>query len=129
MIEGLWIAFTIVLMHWWADFVLQKDEWAKNKSKSWTALLKHTCTYSLVWLLWVITVLSYNYQMHDTAELSLLWFPLITFVAHTITDAITSRITSRLYAEGRVHDFFVMIGFDQVLHYAQLFLTYVMLTG
>jgi len=126
--EGLYMAFVMIALHWWADFVLQKDEWAKNKSKSWTALLKHTGTYSLVWLMWTLGWLSYQHQMHEDVDLMLLWFAPITFVVHTATDAVTSRITSKLYAEGRVHDFFVVVGFDQVLHYAQLFLTYAMLT-
>lgn len=30
----------------------------------------------------------------------------------------------KLWAKGDVHNFFVSVGFDQVLHYTQLFLTY-----
>jgi len=51
-------------------------------------------------------------------------------VAHTITDYFTSKITSRLYAQGKFGStipnlgFFSMIGFDQVLHYGQLLLTF-----
>jgi len=55
-------------------------------------------------------------------------FFLITFVAHTITDYFTSRLNSKLWAEGKVHWFFVSIGFDQILHYIQLFSTYQILT-
>lgn len=81
-----------------------------------------------------------------------LLFVLITFVCHTITDYFTSRLNSRLlpkttlvtlntrylggggnemlcYPKGSSHhNFFVSIGFDQVLHYTQLFLTYYFLT-
>jgi hypothetical protein len=64
-----------------------------------------------------------------------IWFPLnqfwavvmfsgITFVAHTATDYVTSRINARLWEEKKVHWFFVSIGFDQFLHYTQLLLTY-----
>jgi hypothetical protein len=55
------------------------------------------------------------------------YFWLITFVCHTITDYFTSRLNSRLWAKGDVHNFFVSIGFDQVLHYVQLFTTYYLL--
>ena len=57
--------------------------------------------------------------------LSFAWyFVIITFICHTVTDYFTSRLNSKLWAKGDVHNFFVSVGFDQVLHYAQLFLTY-----
>lgn len=55
------------------------------------------------------------------------YFWLITFIAHTITDYFTSRLNSKLWSEGKVHNFFVSVGFDQVLHYVQLFTTYYLL--
>jgi hypothetical protein len=57
----------------------------------------------------------------------LLLFPIITFIAHTITDYFTSRLNAKLWAKGNVHNFFVSIGFDQYLHYLQLFITYSLL--
>jgi len=33
-------------------------------------------------------------------------------------------INAKLWAKGDVHNFFVSIGFDQVLHYIQLFITF-----
>lgn len=44
-------------------------------------------------------------------------------------DYFTSRLNSKLWAQGRTHDFFVAVGFDQVLHYIQLILTYVLIFG
>jgi len=41
--------FSILLIHWFADFVLQTDEQAKGKSKNWLDLLQHTLNYSIVW--------------------------------------------------------------------------------
>jgi hypothetical protein len=54
-------------------------------------------------------------------------FVLITFIAHTITDYFTSRLNSKLWQQGKVHNFFISVGFDQVLHYIQLFTTYYLL--
>ena len=48
----------------------------------------------------------------------------VIFITHWLTDYFTSRLTSKLYKEERYHDFFVMIGFDQVLHYTQLLLIF-----
>jgi hypothetical protein len=65
--------------------------------------------------------------------LDVLAFVGITFVAHTITDYITSRIVSRKFANKEFGSpipntgAFTVIGFDQVLHYIQLFGTYYLL--
>lgn len=107
----------ILAIHWFADFLLQTDKQAKGKSKECRWLLAHTCNYSLVWLGFIFV---FPIQ-------PVLLFVLITFMAHTITDYFTSRLNSKLWAEGKVHYFFVSIGFDQLLHYTQLLITYQLL--
>ena len=112
----------IIIIHWIADFVLQTDEQAKGKSSSNKWLLKHTCTYTVVWL--TIGILYAIYLGDIYPMWALTKFILITFVIHTIQDYFTSRLNSKLWAKGDVHNFFVIVGFDQLLHYAQLFGTY-----
>jgi len=120
------ISFIIIFIHWVADFVLQTDWQAQNKSKNNFALLSHTSNYSMVWLLPMCLVFGKMKGGATTEWIvwSTLYFSMITFVAHTITDYFTSRLNSKLWSAGKVHYFFVSIGFDQVLHYGQLFLTY-----
>jgi|SRR6185369_3222161 len=113
--------FSILLIHWFSDFVLQTDKQAKGKSKNWNDLLQHTINYSLIWALAGCILFPINYWPQ------IILFFLITFFTHTITDYFTSRLNSKLWAEGKVHYFFVSIGFDQILHYVQLFLTYQLL--
>lgn len=133
------VVLAIIFIHWIADFVLQTDKMATGKSKNWTDLLSHTCTYSLVWLfigfgIYLNQFKPYNLEYNEIMNkywsyyipLGLL-FVLITFIAHTITDYFTSRLNSKLWAEGKVHYFFVSVGFDQILHYTQLLLTYYIL--
>lgn len=115
------ITLGILLTHWFADFVFQTDAQAKGKSKDWGPLLSHTITYSTVFFI-VSPVFFWSYGWQAVA------FTLITFVAHTITDYFTSRINSRLWAEGKVHNFFVSVGFDQFLHFVQLLITYYLLS-
>ena len=116
-------AFFLLFVHWIADFVLQTDKQAKGKSKNWSDLLDHTSSYSATWIPFlVIWAMINNIQLENIAPI--FKFIGITFFAHTITDYFTSRLNSKLWAEGKVHYFFVSIGFDQLLHYAQLFLTY-----
>jgi len=115
----------IIVCHYIADFIFQAESWSLGKSKSWTPLLKHTATYSLIWLLpmWIMT--------HSI--ISALLFCLMTFIAHTITDYFTSRIVSKRFEDkyygSPIPNFgaFSIIGFDQVLHYTQLFLCYQLL--
>lgn len=119
---------SVLFIHWFADFVCQTDWQAKNKSSNNKALLLHVTTYSLVWLLisFVIFYMTYKTDIIISIILSII-FTSITFVCHFITDYITSRLNSKLWSNGKVHNFFVSIGFDQVLHYIQLFFTFYLL--
>ena len=125
-IPVLWLA-----VHFVADFVLQSNWMAQNKSKRWDALALHCVVYGACWLWLGLT------------------FAAVTCALHFLTDAVTSRITSRLWffrmkagiweqasftvpkhgqtlvnpwmpEGGDRHYFFVAIGADQVIHYATL---------
>ena len=125
----------IVAIHWIADFIYQAEAWATNKSKSNSALLKHTVTYSLITtFLWALAFpTSYDFpnilKIHDGYQ-NLVYVFLITFCLHTITDYFTSRVVSHKFANKEYgtpipnSGAFTVIGFDQVLHYLQLFGTY-----
>ena len=103
---------TIIAMHWVADFVLQTDWQAKNKSKNNLALALHVVTYTFC-LLWYAALII-------PGVVGIIWV-LANGAAHFGVDYVTSRINTYLWNKGRVHDFFVMVGFDQVIHYACLF--------
>jgi hypothetical protein len=118
-----WIAISIILIHWFADFVLQTHWEATNKSKNNEALTMHVLTYSTVWF-----IIANTYSVITGNYLMVALFAPITFVCHWVTDYFTSRLNSKLWAKGDVHNFFVSVGFDQVLHYVQLFLTFILLT-
>lgn len=130
------IPISLLVAHFVGDFLLQSDWMATNKSKSWIALGWHTWVYATTIL--AVTLLSMPIELAGP-------FWTITLVTHFITDAITSRITSKLwffrrryyneempydasddwyYIEGRRHWFFVMIGFDQLIHYITLIYTW-----
>jgi len=119
----------IIVVHWFADFVLQTDSQAKGKSKNWSDLLSHTATYSLVWCIVFAFLFLVSPWTVDQAFNMVILFPLITFVFHTVQDYITSRENSKVWEEKKIHKFFILIGFDQLLHYAQLFITYWLLMG
>lgn len=105
----------IIFVHWIADFVLQSQKMSMNKSKSNYWLLIHVSIYSITWaLVGVIFFIFYKVAL----------FVAITFICHFITDYFTSRCTSKLYKQGKYHNFFLVIGIDQFIHYSQLILCY-----
>lgn len=116
------LILSIIFLHWFADFVLQTHWQATNKSKNNKALTMHVLSYTTVWLL-----VANAYAIVTGNFLMLALFPIITFVCHWITDYYTSRLNTKLWEKGDVHNFFVSVGFDQFLHYLQLFLTYYIL--
>lgn len=113
------ILFLILIVHWIADFILQTDWQAKNKSTNNKALLWHTVTYSIFWILPI--------KFCGLTLEEALAFACMTFIFHTITDFFTSRLNSYLYKQNKIHWFFVSIGFDQILHYIQLIITFKLL--
>jgi len=117
----------IITIHFIGDFVLQSHWQAINKSKDNEALTQHASTYALCWI-GPMTALFYidHFTLSGSFLLSLA-FTTITFLAHWITDYFTSRLNSKLWAKGNMHNFFVAIGGDQLLHYFQLFATFCLL--
>ena len=129
------VILSIIFIHWVADFIFQAEEWAVNKSKSIKALYKHVITYSIFWYFASSFLLGIS-RPNETTQwyvYSSILFFMITFCCHFITDYITSRIVSRKFAKNEygspIPNFgaFTVIGFDQVLHYIQLFGTYYLL--
>jgi hypothetical protein len=125
------IVIALLFIHFVADFLLQSDWMAINKSKQIGALLVHALVYSISFLAFGMSF----------------WF--ITFLTHAVTDAITSRITSKLWfvqtyprphvdnygayplfaliESNKRHWFFVVIGLDQFIHFVTLLLTFIWL--
>jgi VIT1/CCC1 family predicted Fe2+/Mn2+ transporter len=110
----------LLSVHFVADFVLQSDWMAQNKSQRWDALTAHVAVYTVAFL----PVALYWWGNSPTT----FQFLVITFALHFLTDAITSRINSRLWAAKRVHAFFVGIGADQLSHAFALALAFQVVT-
>ena len=61
--------------------------------------------------------------------MSAITFVVVNAALHFVTDYITSRISSKLWAKQDWHRFFATIGFDQLIHQATLaFTLWVMVT-
>ena len=111
----------IFLFHWVSDFVCQTHEMSLKKSKSILWLSYHVVVYTAVTtLLWSIF---FGGMIENFSVIVPSIFGII-FVTHWITDYFTSKWTSRLWQENKVHEFFVVIGLDQLIHATTLLITY-----
>lgn len=106
----------IFLIHWFADFCLQTDEQARMKSRSDEKLFDHVSMYSICWFIASLIVLE------DAVKSAI--FAGITFLTHYGTDRVTSKISKKFFDKNDYHNGFVVIGFDQMIHYFQLIATF-----
>lgn len=120
----------IVIAHMLGDFVFQRREDARGKSKDLRALSSHVAMYMPFLALMALTAGPIGWGM--------VWFVLLNAALHWVTDYFTSRESAQ-YAytltmgdgqEGAylpAHSekpFWNTIGYDQCLHFLALFLTY-----
>jgi uncharacterized protein DUF3307 len=111
----LWQFLFLLSAHWVADFLCQTHWQASNKSKNNVALSRHVLNYTIV--MWAFAL----FLLPPTASA---YFAAITFITHFATDYVTSRISSKLYAKQDWHNFFVVIGLDQLIHQVTIAATF-----
>lgn len=106
----IWIMF----IHWFADFVFQTNYMAQNKSSKIEALVLHIAVYMIVLFIGTLTFLSEPYYLSLQKITN---FVIVNGIFHFVIDFFTSKATSKLWKEGKIHEFFVVIGFDQLFHF------------
>ena len=87
----------ICVVHFLGDFVFQSSKMATGKSKSIKWLSIHVGSY------------------YHNFLFGFYWW-IANVILHFVVDFFTSKITSRFWEQKNMRFFFVMIGFDQLLH-------------
>lgn len=109
------IIMLLFVLHFVGDFILQSDKMAQNKSTSLKWLSIHSAAYIVPFAL----VLPFCNAMEY-----LIPFLVANVLLHGLVDSITSKITSKLWKEEKIHWFFTTIGYDQMTHALLLLGTY-----
>lgn len=108
------LLLTILISHWIFDFIFQTHKQASRKAVNNAHLWMHVQNYSLCWIPVSAFFVGWDCFM----------FFIVTFICHFGTDYVTSRLVKKRFDAGDYHNGFVVIGFDQILHYLQLYLTF-----
>lgn len=115
---NIYALLALVWVHFIADFILQTDQMAMNKSRSNYWLTVHVLSYVACF---VPICVWFKFKAG---------FILTNLAAHWVTDYVSSRLTTKCWIawkegnERMRHMFFVVIGADQALHMTALVLTY-----
>ena len=110
---AIWQLIAILTVHWFGDYVLQTSWQASNKHKRLDALAGHVAVYTIV----IGIAASFLFPLTLVRWAA---FTALNGVLHFATDFVTSRISFTLRAKQDWHRFFVVIGFDQLVHQVTL---------
>ena len=120
----------ILLAHFMADFPFQPHSIATKKSYSIGALIIHIFTYTTVFF---ILFCSYGIILNEfwTFTITLkhwiqiaIGISLVNGILHYLIDYVTSKITRFFWTTEQWRNFFLTIGFDQLLHTGLLIFSY-----
>ena len=100
----------VLIIHFIADFVLQSNWMAQGKSKETLPLMLHCGTYFFTFWFFLSLCVP-RYELIDV-----FFYSWVNTILHFCIDYVTSRINSYLWVKGNVHNFFVGISSDQLLH-------------
>jgi len=130
---SLHIVSLVLISHLFADFFLQSRNQVRKKSTNILFLLTHVLIYSSMttFFWWLIDL---NYDIKNILNYILIF--LYIFIAHGLTDYVTSKLSRLAYLKTKnenekVNDlwewvFWLIIGLDQTIHIISLFWIYLM---
>lgn len=119
---------TLLYAHFMADFVFQTHKMATQKSDDVRVLTTHILMYAMIFF-FAFTLVGYVFAEYYNIEFSK-WLSMsfgitiINSIFHFMIDYFTSKATKYFWKKEDYHNFFVVIGFDQLLHVSLLIISY-----
>lgn len=111
---SLLVTFLFILVsHYVADWLMQSHWMAANKSSNNLALGLHVGAYSLTLLLCLFAA---NLYFAVASVPVIIAYVAFNGVVHAVVDYVTSRISTHYWNQKEWHNFFAVIGGDQLLH-------------
>lgn len=116
----------LAAIHFVADFMCQTHNQAIKKSSSLKHLTAHCLIYGAVFFVSIMALMFVVSGWAGVSYFAFKFFRVCCYTAffHWITDYFTSRINAWLWKRGNMHNFFVGVGADQLVHIATLVLTF-----
>ena len=106
----------ILIVHFLADFTLQTHEQAINKGTSNKWLWYHVGTYTFVWSI-IYFILPLHKDVITIGKYGWVLYIIFIGIPHFCVDWITSRMGKPFWEKKDLHNGFVVIGADQIIHY------------
>jgi hypothetical protein len=110
----------ILVIHYLGDWIFQSHWMASNKSTNNLALFLHLASYTGTLL---IGLLLGNYLYLGLPISTVVEYVVVNGMIHGLIDICTSRMSTYFWNKKSWHNFFAVIGGDQLLHQLTLGLT------
>lgn len=104
--------YLLVILHFVGDFMLQGDRVALNKRGVNAEMIQHG----------IICATLFALPLYRSPAINLIYGTLFIFFTHVVIDAIRVEIGKKYKLNPNSHNFWALLGIDQILHITCLFL-------
>lgn len=119
--HALIMVILVLIFHYLANFVFQDKNMSTRRKTNYLNLTLHVLTYSFFWFL-ALYLATFGENLKEA-----LYFSIITFIFHWLTDYLTGIFNKRLLKEAKIssnyYGFYLGTNLTNLLHNIQLLIT------